>query len=96
MRLSAVGVLGGCGHRLAIKQMAGRFQGYHYFPSKAGSIEIYWQADGWWWRSRSAGRAPEGAPVGPFITSTDAYLNASGGAVLIPTPHQTWSRPYVI
>jgi hypothetical protein len=71
----------GCGHTLAIKQMTGRYQGYHYFPSKIGSIEIYRRADGWWWRSRSSGRPPEGAPVGPFITSTEAYLNASGGAL---------------
>jgi hypothetical protein len=51
----------GCGHTLAIKQMTGRYQSYHYFPSKIGSIEIYWRADGWWWRSRSSGRPPEGA-----------------------------------
>ncbi len=31
-------------------------------------------------------QAPEGAPIGPIVTSTETYLNARGGAVLIPRP----------
>jgi hypothetical protein len=69
-----------------INKMAGHFQGYHWFPNKTGSVEVFWRADGWWWRLRAPGCPPEGAPIGPFLTSTDAYLNASGGAVLMPRP----------
>jgi hypothetical protein len=64
--------------------MAGLYQGYHWFPTKTGSVEVFWRADGWWSRSRAPGCPPEGVAVGPFITSTEAYLNASGGAVLMP------------
>jgi hypothetical protein len=90
-RLAAVGVWG-VWAKARNQTMAGRFQGYHYFPSKIGSIEIYWRADGWYWRSRSPGRPPESEPVGPFMTSTEAYLNASGGAVLMPPPASLNSR----
>jgi hypothetical protein len=69
-----------------IKKMAGRYQGYHWLPNHTGSVEVFWRSDGWWWRSRSPGCPPEGVPTGPFITSTDAYLNASGGALLMPRP----------
>ena len=64
----------------------GALPGLPRFPNKAGSIEIFWRADGWCWWSRGPGRPPEGAPIGPFLTSTEAYLNASGGAMLIPRP----------
>ena len=39
------------------------------------------------------------APDGPFITSTEAYLNASGGALLMPSPSRLGKqgpRHYVI
>src|SRR4029077_16043322 len=81
-------VIGVWGVRALVRNrnMAGRYQGYHSFPNKAGSIEIFWRADGWCWWSRAPGRPPEGEPIGPFLTSTEAYLNASGGAMLIPRP----------
>ena len=64
--------------------MAGRYQGFHSLNT--GNIEIFWRADGWCWWSRAPGCHSESAPVGPFLTSTDAYLNANGGACLIPRP----------
>ena len=64
--------------------MAGRYQGYHCLPNNSKSIEIFWRADGWWWWPRVTGHPPNGAPLGPFLTSTEAYLNASAGAVLMP------------
>ena len=64
--------------------MAGRYQGFHSLNT--GNIEIFWRADGWCWWSRAPGCPSESAPVGPFLTSTDAYLNANGGACLIPRP----------
>ena len=76
----------GCGRSLAINKLTGRYQGYHSLPNKTGSIEIFWRADGWWWWSRAPGCPPEGALIGPFVTSTEAYLNASGGALLMPRP----------
>ena len=81
-------VIGVWGVRALVRNrnMAGLYQGYHSFPNKAGSIEIFWRADGWCWWSRGPGRPPEGAPIGPFLTSTETYLNASGGAMLIPRP----------
>jgi hypothetical protein len=72
--------------------MAGRYQGYHSLNT--GNIEIFWRADGWWWWSRAPGYPPEGALIGPFLTSTEAYLNASGGAVLIPRPARLYERLY--
>jgi hypothetical protein len=72
--------------------MAGRYQGYHSIPNNTGSIEIFWGADGWWWRSRTRGYPPHGAPIGPFLTSTEAYLNASGGAVLMPRPTSLYKQ----
>ena len=66
--------------------MAGRYQGYHYLPNNSKSIEIFWRADGWWWWWRVTGDSPDGAPIGPFLTSTEAYLNAGGGALLVPRP----------
>src|SRR6476469_8175651 len=62
-------------------KLAGRYQGYHWFPDKPGSFEIFWRANGWWWWLRVPGCLPAGEAVGPFLKSTDAYLNASGGAV---------------
>ena len=64
--------------------MAGRYQGFHSLNT--GNIEIFWRADGWCWWLRAPGCPSESAPVGPFLTSTDAYLNANGGACLIPRP----------
>ena len=64
--------------------MTGRYQGFHSLNT--GNIEIFWRADGWCWWSRAPGCPSESAPVGPFLTSTDAYLNANGGACLIPRP----------
>jgi hypothetical protein len=95
----AFGRSGGCStgvgdaNGFPIKKMAGHFQGYHWFPNKTGSVEVFWRADGWWWRLRAPGCPPEGAPIGPFLTSTDAYLNASGGAVLMPRPIRLDRRP---
>src|SRR5512132_1431543 len=66
--------------------MAGRYQGYHYLPNNSKSVEIFWRADGWWWWPRVTGHPPDGAPIGPFLTSTEAYLSASGGGLLIPRP----------
>ena len=47
--------LSGSGVRALVRNrnMAGLYQGYHSFPNKAGSIEIFWRADGWCWVSRS-------------------------------------------
>ena len=45
------------------RNMAGLYQGYHSFPNKAGSIEIFWRADDRCWWSRGPGRPPEGAPI---------------------------------
>jgi hypothetical protein len=59
--------------------MAGRYQGYHSFPNNTGSIEIFWRADGWWWWSRARDCPPNGVPSGPFLTSSEAYLDARGG-----------------
>jgi hypothetical protein len=73
--------------------MAGRFQGYHNVPNNR-MIEIFLQGDGWWWWPRADGRPPDGEPVGPFITSTEAYLNASGGTVLMPSPNQRRATAY--
>ena len=72
------------GNSFPINKMEGHYQGYHWFPNQTESVEVYWRADGWWWRLRVPGSPPKGAPIGPFLTSTDAYLNASGGAVLVP------------
>ena len=74
--------------------MAGRYQGYHSIASKTitskkASIEIFWRADGWWWWPRNPDYPPHGAAIGPFLTSTEAYLNANGGAALMPR-----SMPY--
>jgi hypothetical protein len=68
--------IGGCGARIrkAIN-LAGRYQGYHRFLDETGTFEIFWRADGWWW-SR-APLAPQGEAVGPFLTSTEAYSNAT-------------------
>jgi hypothetical protein len=85
-RFGAVGGSWGCGRGLAINKLAGRYQGYHSLPNKTGSIEIFWRTDGWWWWSRAPGCPPEGALIGPFVTSTEAYLNARGGALLMPRP----------
>src|SRR6476620_8219604 len=71
--------------------MAGRFQGFHQFP-KNQNVEIFWQADGWWWWSRAPGSHPGSKPVGPFTTSTEAYLHARGGALLMPCPTILGSR----
>jgi hypothetical protein len=73
------------------RNMAGRYQGYHSLPNNNGTIEIFWRADGWWW-SRRPGYPAEGAPIGPFLTSTDAYLNARGGAPLIPAPQRLYRQ----
>ena len=67
-----------------VVNMAGRYQGFHSLNT--GNIEIFWRADGWCWWSRAPGCPSVSAPVGPFLTSTDAYLNANGGACLIPRP----------
>ena len=64
--------------------MAGRYQGFHSLNT--GNIEIFWRADGWCWWSRAPGCPSVSTPVGPFLTSTDAYLHANGGACLIPRP----------
>ena len=74
------------------RNMAGRYQGYHSLPNNNGTIEIFWRADGWWWWSRRPGYPAEGAPIGPFLTSTDAYLNARGGAPLIPAPQRLYRQ----
>jgi len=63
--------------------MAGRYQGYHCLHSRDGdtSFEIFWQQNGWFWRPRSPGSLPEGQAIGPFTTSTEAYLNARNDRV---------------
>ena len=79
-------VIGGLGVRALTRSrtMAGRYQGYRSLANQKGSIEIFWRGDGWWWWPRKPDYPPHGAPIGPFVTSTDAYLNASGGALLMP------------
>ena len=72
------------GSHRGVINMAGRYQGFHSLNT--GNIEIFWRADGWCWWSRTPGCPSVSAPVGPFLTSTDAYLNANGGACLIPRP----------
>ena len=77
----------GCGRRLAIKQWRGAIRGTTTFQTNSKSIEVFWRADGWWWWwSRVTGHSPDGAPIGPFLTSTEAYLNARERAFLIPRP----------
>ena len=56
--------------------MAGRYQGFQRFSDRAGSFEIFWRADGWWWWLRTPGHGPESRAVGPFLTSTEAHQNA--------------------
>jgi len=73
-------------------EMEGHYQGYHWFPNQTESVEVYWRADGWWWRLRVPGCPPKGAPIGPFLTSTDAYLDASGGAILVPRPNRLYRQ----
>ena len=74
------------GFARGVINMAGRYQGFHSLNT--GNIEIFWRADGWCWWSRAPGCSSESAPVGPFLTSTDAYLHANGGACLIPRPER--------
>ena len=56
--------------------MAGRYQGSHIFNDEIGralrSIEIIWQANGWFWRPSQY----HGDAVGPFNTSSEAFQNA--------------------
>jgi hypothetical protein len=59
--------------------MAGRYQGYHWFPNKTESVEVFWRSDGWCWWRRVPGHPPKGEAVGPFLTSTEAYRNANAG-----------------
>jgi hypothetical protein len=40
--------------------------------------------DGWWWWLRAAGCSPEGEAVGPFLTSTQAYRNATSQQMTQP------------
>ena len=56
---------------------AGPYQGYHHFPDSTGSFEVFWRADGWWWWTRAADSPPKSEAVGPFVTSADAYSNAT-------------------
>ena len=69
-----------------INKMEGHYQGYHWFPNQTESVEVYRRADGWWWQLLVPGSRPKDAPTGPFLTSTDAYLNARGGTALVPRP----------
>src|SRR6185503_14612401 len=71
--------------------MAGRYQGFHSLNT--GNIEIFWRADGWCWWSRTPGCPSVSAPVGPFLTSTDAYLNANGGLALFRAPRGLIESP---
>ena len=57
--------------------LAGRYQGYHSFPNNTGSFEVFWRADGWWWWTRAADSPPKSEAVGPFVTSAEAYSNAT-------------------
>jgi len=65
-------------------------------PNNTGNIEIFWGADGWWWWSRARGYPPEGSPIGPFLTSTEAYLDASGGAPPMPRPTRLYKQDPII
>ena len=57
--------------------LAGRYEGYHSFPNNTGSFEVFWRADGWWWWTRAADSPPKSEAVGPFVTSAEAYSNAT-------------------
>ena len=57
--------------------LAGRDQGYHRFPNSTESFEVFWRADGWWWWTRAADSPPKSEAVGPFVTSAEAYSNAT-------------------
>jgi hypothetical protein len=57
--------------------LTGRYQGYHRVPASTGVFEVFWRARGWWWWLRAPGCAPKGEAVGPFLTTTEAYSNAT-------------------
>ena len=61
----------------ARRKLTGRYQGYHRVPASTGVFEVFWRAHGWWWWLRAPGCAPKGEAVGPFVTTTEAYSNAT-------------------
>ena len=68
----------------ASNELAGRYQGFHRCRNETRSFEVFWRSDGWWWWLRPAGCSPEGEAVGPFLTSTQAYRNATSQQMTQP------------